>query len=1654
MKKYLIATILLLVVATVNADYLGIVERTTENSLPIPFVLLDSIGNPTSLADGDSVYVHVVGPDGSLVFDDSMAYNDASIDFSAWEDFAGGQIYTYTEDVSTLDGASTDEGIFTVKIWAQDLTSAALITPTTHTFQMVNLALTSVFDSILVALSDGSTADKAAIFADSILGHKDTAWGAATTGDQLFDLTDNIFDGALNLDNATGTIANSQVDDDVDVNVKTVTANAIGDGDIATDAIGANELNTDAVDEIWEYDVSNLSNKDGIGDSLISIGDTVIVNDRDVNVASMDANAIGDGDIAAGAIGATEIEDDAIDVATFAGAEPGAWWNEGKTGYTISADSYTPDVNVVSMDADAIEAGDIATGGIDADAIAVDAIGASEIAAAAITSSEMPTIAYFDTLIYGGAVWIDNSSANTNTVVGTDGIPTNPVSTVAAAKTVADALGYTKFYITNSTALTMAATTEEYEFIGIGAGNSVALNSVDVDGCTFRNLTISGTKGGTADILIIDGWINDLLLMDGVILHCGIDGDNSIADSDDLFMDNCYSMVAGNGTPSMAFGAGNCDLSNRHYSGGIEIKGMDVNDGCSIETDGQVIVNADCTAPDITVRGNATLTDNDGATDWTKDGVFSRQEADMWVWSNIDTTRQSDTSQIMLQLADRVWDEDTTGHKTDPNMGFWITQGGSATVDEEAIWDEISTRGITEADAGNSTTQLQTNLAEATNDHYNGGMLVMINGDEENQYRRITDYIGADGILVFTPALTAIPTDGDSIRIMPWGSVSAAGESKEDIADAVWDELITDHTTQNSMADVLYDSLDALVSSGGGSVTAQDMADISDSVWNHVDTAWRSASTGDQLTDLTDNILTTSDNIGINLDDVSGTLDAGEIGGDAITSAKIADDAIDVATFAGSEPGAWWNEGKTGYTISADSYTPDVNVVSVAANAIGDGDIATDAIGANELNTDAVTEIVGGVWSSSLDATLNSLKISNQTANDTGVVIRGNGTGTGLAIFGGVSSKAVHFKAGASSGGQGLLLEGGGTDGSWGFYASSQATNGNGGFFGGTGSGTGFRTDGGTTGIGTYLKGGSSSGVGFLVVSVSGDAAQFTAGGGNGDGIQASGDGSGHGLYGYSTATGSGIKGYATGTGGGMYLDAGSGSGLIIGGSTTYPAVDIDGGGPGIDIDGGSGNDNGIEIRGKGTGHGILAESGTGATGNGVQVTALSTNGNGIGLVATGTGVEMTYDDLVDGIWDEILATHTVNGSVGEVLLDSIDALVSSAGGGGGATASAIWDAVSIRGITEADGANSTTQLQTNLAEATNDHYNGAMFVLINGDEENQYRRITDYVGASGTVTITPALTAIPTDGDSIRVMPWGNVSASATVDNEAIWDEISIRGITEADAGNTTTQQQTNLTEVTDDHYNGAMFMLINGDEQHQYRRITDYVGATGTIVFTPALTATPTAGDSLRIMPFTEVDNGGTGPVTLTLKPYDTVATTFVEGAKVSVKNIATGTYLNPQTSNGSGVTTWGLYAGDFEFTSTMALYGFVTDTVTVAMTDITDTVRGEAITIPTSATSHVCAVSIKVIDGSGQPLPNIMVYANLLRGNLIDSAGMAVGNVSQNQSTNASGIVTFNCIASTWLLPETKWRFTVSQPSGVRFEYTVPDTSAILVNINDVR
>jgi hypothetical protein len=68
------------------------------------------------------------------------------------------------------------------------------------------------------------------------------------------------------------------------------------------------------------------------------------------------------------------------------------------------------------------------------------------------------------------------------------------------------------------------------------------------------------------------------------------------------------------------------------------------------------------------------------------------------------------------------------------------------------------------------------------------------------------------------------------------------------------------------------------------------------------------------------------------------------------------------------------------------------------------------------------------------------------------------------------------------------------------------------------------------------------------------------------------------------------------------------------------------------------------------------------------------------------------------------------------------------------------------------EGTPSTTVIQTDLAEATDDHYIGRIAIFTSGAAAYQATDITDYTGATGTITVT-ALTTAPAGSDTLVIL-------------------------------------------------------------------------------------------------------------------------------------------------------------------------------------------------------------------------------------------------------------------------------------------------------------
>ena len=267
----------------------------------------------------------------------------------------------------------------------------------------------------------------------------------------------------------------------------------------------------------------------------------------------------------------------------------------------------------------------------------------------------------------------------------------------------------------------------------------------------------------------------------------------------------------------------------------------------------------------------------------------------------------------------------------------------------DAVWDQISPRAVVEDSTGNNTTRVQTNLAEATDNHYNGQMVLFMDGTEEAEARLITDHDGTNGWIEFTPALTGTPGTGDSLRILPWALVSVASVTAGAIdAAAIADDAI-DYGTFAATAPTAWwnegkTGYTAAVSDKTG--FALSAAGV-DALWDEPVSGHTTANT------FGDTIAQVIEQAGVIVNDfTTGVIDADAIGADAIGASEIATDAMGSAEIADDIVGrfadtVWQND-------SASMYAGGVGTV---------GDVVRDsAFGAGALSTADIGRIADTVW--------------------------------------------------------------------------------------------------------------------------------------------------------------------------------------------------------------------------------------------------------------------------------------------------------------------------------------------------------------------------------------------------------------------------------------------------------------------------------------------------------------------------------------------------------------------------------------------------------------------------------------------------------------------------------------------------------------------
>lgn len=140
------------------------------------------------------------------------------------------------------------------------------------------------------------------------------------------------------------------------------------------------------------------------------------------------------------------------------------------------------------------------------------------------------------------------------------------------------------------------------------------------------------------------------------------------------------------------------------------------------------------------------------------------------------------------EMADKVWDEALSGHVTAGTAGQALYGARSGT-----------------AQAGAATSITLDASASATDDIYNYQLLVITGGTGVGQARIITDYVGSTKVATVGTWQTN-PASDSVFLIIPFGQIpGATAPTAGEVADAVWDEATSGHTTAGTYGKAVPD---------------------------------------------------------------------------------------------------------------------------------------------------------------------------------------------------------------------------------------------------------------------------------------------------------------------------------------------------------------------------------------------------------------------------------------------------------------------------------------------------------------------------------------------------------------------------------------------------------------------------------------------------------------------------------------------------------------------------------------------------------------------------------------------------------------------------------------------------------------------------------
>lgn len=398
-----------------------------------------------------------------------------------------------------------------------------------------------------------------------------------------------------------------------------------------------------------------------------------------------------------------------------------------------------------------------------------------------------------------GLVWLDTNVANIGSADFQDGTEVNPTSLVASVNTILASLPLHGCHVAAGSSVTFAVAQENQEWTG--QNWTLALGGQSIAGTSILDATISGVSTGVPGD-IRECFLDASTFAGGIFADCALNNTITLSGATDYHFFNCHhSEIGAPSTIDFGSAVGSTLVYVHDWHGELLILNMKAGDILNFSSGaGTLTLDSTCVAGTVSFSGIFGFTDNSSGMTINDVGAGSLAVVTDAVLVDTNELQTDDIPTLIAALNDLSAAAVNTEVDTAIVDAALSTAANLATVDSlvtaiKTVTDLLPDSGalsdlaliegrtLSAADIAKlsasvgtivsgvvetgtlSSTQMTSDLSEATNDHYIGRIILWTSGPLTNQATDITDYVGSNGLLTFTE-VTDVPVDSNTFIIV------------------------------------------------------------------------------------------------------------------------------------------------------------------------------------------------------------------------------------------------------------------------------------------------------------------------------------------------------------------------------------------------------------------------------------------------------------------------------------------------------------------------------------------------------------------------------------------------------------------------------------------------------------------------------------------------------------------------------------------------------------------------------------------------------------------------------------------------------------------------------------------------------------------------